>query len=57
MSATDLHVYYQEILNRVLNEDLRLPSQPDVMMKVRKAVGDDNTTCESLSEIIAKIQD
>ncbi len=54
MTETDLHAFYQEILNRVLNEDLHLPSQPDVMMKVRKAVNDDNTTSKTLTKIISK---
>ncbi|MGH1471439.1 MAG: HDOD domain-containing protein [Cellvibrionaceae bacterium] len=54
MNEAELQNFYHEVLDRVLNDELRLPSLPDVTMKVREAVAAENTTCESLTEIIAK---
>lgn len=54
MTEIDLHALYQEMLDKVLNDQIRLPSQPDVMMRVRKAVADTNSTSHSLTDIIAK---
>jgi len=54
MNETELHEFYKEVLDRVLNDELRLPSLPDVTMRVRDAIAAENTTSESLTEIIAK---
>ncbi len=54
MTDTNLQALFQEVLDRVLQEDFRLPSMPDVAMKVRSAISKDNATCNSLTEIIAK---
>jgi len=54
MTETNLHALYQEVLDRVLQDDLRLPSLPDITMKVREAISAENTTCESLTEIISR---
>lgn len=51
---SSLQALFEEVIERVLNDELRLPSLPDIALKVRSAVADDNTTCESLTEIIAK---
>ncbi|MEM8498934.1 MAG: HDOD domain-containing protein [Pseudomonadota bacterium] len=50
----NLQILFQDILDRVLNDDLRLPSMPDIAIDVRVAISEDNTTCESLTAIIAK---
>ena len=54
MTAIELNNLYQETLDKILHEQVRLPSQPDVMINVRKAVSDDNSTIQSISNIIAK---
>ena len=51
---TDLQTLFQEVLDNVLKDDLRLPSMPDVAMEVRTAVSKDSTTCDTLTDIIAK---
>lgn len=50
----NLQALYQEVLDRVLNDDIRLPSMPDIAIDVRVAISEENTTCESLTSIIAK---
>ena len=54
MPQADLQALFQEVLDKVLNDDLKLPSMPDIAIDVRVAISDDNTTCESLTAIIAK---
>lgn len=54
MNEAELENLYQEVLDGVLNDELRLPSLPDVTMKVREAVAAESTTCDTLTEIIAK---
>jgi HD-like signal output (HDOD) protein len=54
MTDANLQVLFQEVLDRVLKDDVRLPSIPDVAMKVRSAISKDNTTVDSLTAIIAK---
>ncbi len=54
LPESSLQALFEEVIERVLSDELRLPSLPDVALKVRSAVSDDNTTCESLTEIIAK---
>ncbi len=49
-----LEALYQEVLDRVLNDDLLLPSMPDIALDVRAAISQDTTTCESLTEIISR---
>lgn len=51
---SSLQALFEEVIERVLNDELSLPSLPDIALKVRTAVNDENTTCESLTEIIAK---
>jgi HD-like signal output (HDOD) protein len=54
MTDTNLQALFQEVLDRVLKDDLRLPSMPDVAMKVRSAISKDSTTGDTLTAIIAK---
>lgn len=49
-----LHLLYQQTLDSVLKDELRLPSQPDIMSRVRKAIAEDTATSESITAIIAK---
>ncbi len=51
---SNLEALFQEVLDRVLSDELKLPSLPDVAMNVRSAIADDNTTIDTLTEIIAK---
>lgn len=54
MISEELTTLYKSVLDKVLNDDVLLPSLPDVTMKVRQAVADEHTTIETLTEIIAK---
>jgi HD-like signal output (HDOD) protein len=54
MTETNLHGLYQNVLDQVLKEDVRLPSMPDVAMKVRSAISIDSTSNETLTTIIAR---
>ena len=54
MTDTNLPALFQEILDRVLKDELRLPSMPDVAMKVRSAISNESTTNDTLTAIIAK---
>jgi HD-like signal output (HDOD) protein len=53
---TDLHLQtlFKEVQDNVLKDDLRLPSMPDVAMEVHTAVSKDSTTCDTLTDVIAK---
>ena len=54
MTDKNLEALYQEVLDIVLKDDVRLPSMPDIAMKVRAAIAKDSTTNVSLTAIIAK---
>ncbi len=54
MNDTNLQALFQEILDRVLEDDFLLPSMPDVAMEVRAAISKDNATVDSLTQIIAR---
>ena len=54
MTDTNLEALYQEVLDRVLDDDFRLPSMPDIAMNVRSAISQDSTTVDTLTQIIAK---
>lgn len=54
MTDADLNQIYQNVLEKVLNNSVVLPSMPDITMRVRQAVADERTTAESLTEILAK---
>lgn len=52
--TANLDSLYQDVLSSLSNNDLLLPSMPELTMKVRAALKDDNTSCDSLTEIISK---
>src|SRR4051812_24138181 len=54
MSNKNLESLYQEVLDKVLEDDLRLPSMPDIAMNVRSAISKETTTNASLTATIAK---
>ncbi|CAN5161103.1 hypothetical protein BH11PSE11_BH11PSE11_36760 [soil metagenome] len=54
MTDTNLQSLFQDVLDRVLKDEVRLPSMPDVAMKVRSAIAKDSTTTDTLTAIIAK---
>jgi HD-like signal output (HDOD) protein len=45
---------YRELLNNVLSGEVKLPSLPDVTMKVRAAIADENNTAADITNIIMK---
>ncbi len=45
---------YRRVIARVLNDSERLPSLPSITLKIRQAMGEENTTAESLAKIITK---
>ncbi len=45
---------YREVIAQVLSDSERLPSLPSITLKIRQAIADDNTTVETLAQIIAK---
>ncbi len=54
MTDKNLEALFQDVLDRVLNDDISLPSMPEIGVEVRTAISCDNTTCDSLTAIIAK---
>ncbi len=54
MTDKNLETLYQDVLDKVLNDNMRLPSMPDIAMKVRSAITQEHTTNASLTAIIAK---
>ena len=51
---TSLEDCYRELLNSVLSGEVKLPSLPDVTMKVRAAISNENTTAAEVTNIIMK---
>ncbi len=49
-----LEKIFKELLDNVLSGDVKLPSLPDVTMKVRAAIADDNSTTAEVTNLIAK---
>lgn len=54
MTNSDLSTLYKEVLDRTLKDDFRLPNLPDITMKVRAAIDSENTTAETLTQLISK---
>lgn len=48
------YAVYRQVINRVLTDTERLPSLPSITLKIRQAMGETNTTADSLSRIITK---
>jgi HD-like signal output (HDOD) protein len=54
MANHDLISVYQRVLQGVLEDSRRLPSLPDIAMKIRDAIAGENVTVNSLTALIAK---
>jgi len=54
MSCIESLPVYQKVINRVLEDNSRLPSLPDIVFKIRDAIEDGSTTVESLANLISK---
>lgn len=51
---SEQYVVYRSVIQRVLNDEEHLPSLPSITLKIRHALADDNTTTESLAQMIGK---
>jgi HD-like signal output (HDOD) protein len=54
MTGNDLISVYQNVLQRVASDNSRLPSMPDIALKIRAAIAKDNTTVDTLMGLISK---
>jgi len=45
---------YRRVIYRVLNDTESLPSLPSTTLKIRQAMGEQQTTAESLAKLITK---
>jgi HD-like signal output (HDOD) protein len=54
MTTNDLKLIYQSVLERVMEDNSRLPSLPDIAFKIRSAIAEKNTTVDTLTALVAK---
>lgn len=54
MTKADHYSIYRSVISHVLNDSERLPSLPSITLKIRQAMSEENTTAESLAQIITK---
>ena len=54
MSELEHYAIYRDVINHVLTDSEKLPSLPSITLKIRQAMGEENTTPDSLAKIITK---
>jgi HD-like signal output (HDOD) protein len=54
MTNSNLTELYKTVLDKALSDKVKLPSVPDIAMKVRQAIADPNATTDKVTQIIAK---
>lgn len=54
MLGSEQYAVYRTVIKHVLSDSERLPSLPTITLKIRKAVGESNTTAASLAQLVGK---
>lgn len=53
-SVENQYSIYRTVINEVLNDSERLPSLPNITLRIRRAISEENTTPDSLAQLINK---
>ena len=56
MLGSEQYAVYRTVIKHVLSDSERLPSLPTITLKIRKAVGESNTTAASLARLATLLE-
>ncbi len=54
MLGSEQYAVYRTVIKQVLSDTEKLPSLPAITLKIRKAIGESNTTAQSLARLVGK---